>query len=96
MFKNEHIGLIKEKVLKLFEYNLSGIEKVVGLLSWEKQLGQWVECWCNNHIWKIMVVFHFNYMETIITWNCNKNPWATPSLNLRTGLISFSQPVRME
>ena len=24
MFKNEHIGLIKEKVLKLFEYNLSG------------------------------------------------------------------------
>ena len=33
MFKNEHIGLIKEKVLKLFEYNLSGIEKVVGLLS---------------------------------------------------------------
>lgn len=24
MFKNEHIALIKEKVLKLFEYNLSG------------------------------------------------------------------------
>ena len=24
MFKNEHIGLIKEKVIKLFEYNLSG------------------------------------------------------------------------